>query len=41
MESISCIGVSEDLKILYAISSEDDQIYVVKDDPKQIVQNNN
>ena len=33
-EKISNICVSEDLKILYAIRSEDEQIYVVKDEQK-------
>ena len=33
-ERISNLSISEDLKILYAISSEDEQIYVVKDEPK-------
>ena len=33
-ERISNLRISEDLKILYAISSEDEQIYVVKDEPK-------
>ena len=40
LENISCISVSEDAKLLYALSNEDDQLYVVKDDPKQIAQNN-
>ena len=33
-ERISNLSISEDLKILYAISCEDEQIYVVKDEPK-------
>lgn len=36
MKNINGICTSEDLKILYAISNEDDQIYIIKDDPKQI-----
>ena len=35
-EKISNIGVSDDLKLLYAINNEDEQIYIVKDDPKQV-----
>ena len=32
MEKISSICVSDDIKLLYAISNEKDEIYVVKDD---------
>ena len=34
-DNISNICISEDLKILYAISNKDEQIYIVKDAPKQ------
>ena len=39
MGNISCICISEDIKLLYAVSNKDEQLYVVKDDPKQISQN--
>ena len=39
IENISGICVSDDIKILYAISNEEEQIYVIKDDPKQTVIN--
>ena len=39
LEKISSICVSDDLKILYAINYEDDQIYIVKDDPKLVFSN--
>ena len=35
-DNISNICISEDNKILYAVNNEDEQIYVIKDDPKQI-----
>ena len=38
-EKISNLCIREDLKILYAINSEDEQIYIVKDDPKQVTSN--
>ena len=34
-DNISNICISEDNKILYAVNNEDEQIYVIKDDPKQ------
>ena len=38
-DNISNICISEDLKILYAISNKDEQIYIVKDSPKQAISN--
>ena len=37
IENISVICISDDNRILYAISNEDDQICAIKDHPKQVV----
>ena len=39
IDNISGICVSDDIKILYAISNNEEQIYAIKDDPKQAVIN--
>lgn len=39
IENISGICTTDDIRILYAISNEDEQIYAIKDDPKSVVSN--